>query len=93
MCAHPKNTSLGEVRLAGGSHARDRRESQWRKLLRSEWKQLVLNKSGNWLAVRTACFVVCGTNSYFTRSAFASGGSPAPRYSGAGQFILHGNAS
>ena len=28
MCAHPKNTSLGEVRLAGGSHARDRRESQ-----------------------------------------------------------------
>ena len=29
MSVHPKNTSLGEVRLAGGSHARDRRESQF----------------------------------------------------------------
>ena len=33
MSVHPKNTSLGEVRLAGGSHACDRRESQFGMVL------------------------------------------------------------
>ena len=50
MSVHPKNTSLGEVRLAGGSHACDRRESQFgmKKLLSALQKQLILNNIGAW---------------------------------------------